>query len=252
MTNFGEHYHAVHGGRENWTGKAIDALAKEGIPFEDFFRRKVNHRTPYFGKFERAVARGLTTGIPVWPLSILPSPDGNCASNDHCLVIMGGDRKMRVVGRIETECRTKGGDWGDILPRSAWPYGLTLLTRKGYDRNLFFVKHNKSLTSAFCIDCRWLVSGIESGKVGSQELADALSKSGVITNGEKWIIPWSVVDANRYGAGKGKAGNRGGTVCLVENGRWEDMWIFFADRLGAARDDGFPDWTKISTVEGSK
>jgi hypothetical protein len=237
MTSFQTQYQRVHDGRGSWSVKGINQLAMEGIPFEDQFRRQFNYRTPALNKFKSMLSgRCQNPQLLVWPFSMLPGPDGNMASNDHILIVMKKDRRLVSLGTVETECRTQKDDWGDRIPRSAWPYGLTLLTRKNYRKNLFFIKHNRQLTSAFCVECNWLVARIEEGKIEAQSLDDNLARSGIVTNTQKWPLSWDVVDANLYGYKSGQ--NRDGHIALVESNQWHDLWIFIADKLGAFDKNG--------------
>lgn len=152
-------------------------------------------------KHEQAFMEALNKRLPSG-IHMMNRP--NQKSKFDCYI----ERTNKPTVKVELECGTKQVYWTDSLPRSRWPHGCSVLSRKVENMKTgqfdLFIKYNAACTSFFAFSTKWFLAEVP---LELKEYGNRHSHLQV-TNNAFVCIPWSQIDA-------------GGTGLAVDN--WKQL-----------------------------
>ena len=141
--------------------------------------------------------------------------------NDIILIQISGDRKKKLICKIEYEYATTQKEWDYELPRTYWK-ALNLIARKDYGNNFsLFIKSSPTFNSLFAIDCR--DNFIQKNFNHIEKLNHSLSFE---TDDDFYRIYWNDVEKNKYCDDKENKTLKNGEICIVEFNDWQPFYSF--------------------------
>lgn len=146
--------------------------------------------------------------------------------NDIILIQISGDRKKKLICKIEYEYATTQKEWDYELPRTYWK-ALNLIARKDYGNNFsLFIKSSPTFNSLFAIDCR--DNFIQKNFNHIEKLNHSLSFE---TDDDFYRIYWNDVEKYKYCDDKENKTLKNGEICIVEFNDWQPFYSFIWRRF---------------------